>query len=130
MAKYTDHGATYERTVLVKRGSPSGLFGAGLFQDKINLTADQTDGEFAGNVYTAWSQYHGLQSGNNSVLFARSTDHGLSYSRPFSYLLPPLPGNATSALPRCAASKRPADRGPGWPRLCSWPTGCCSTSRA
>jgi hypothetical protein len=83
VAKYADHGATYDRTVLVKRGSPSGLFGAGLFQDKINLTADQTDGEFAGNVYTAWSQYHGLQSGNNAVLFARSTDHGLSYSRPF-----------------------------------------------
>ena len=82
VAKYTDHGATYERTVLVKQGSPSGLFGAGLFQDKINLTADQTDGEFAGNVYTAWSQYHGLQSGNNAVLFARSTHHGLSYSRP------------------------------------------------
>jgi hypothetical protein len=83
VAKYTDHGATYDRTVLVKRGSPSGLFLAGLFQDKINLTADQTDGEFAGNVYTAWSQYHGLQSRNNAVLFARSTDHGLSYSRPF-----------------------------------------------
>jgi hypothetical protein len=83
VAKYTNHGATYDRTVLVKQGSPSGLFGAGLFQDKINLTADQTDGEFAGNVYTAWSQYHGLQSGNNAVLFARSTDQGLSYSRPF-----------------------------------------------
>lgn len=38
--------------------------------------------EFAGNVYTACSQYHGLQSGNNAVLFARSTHHGLSYSRP------------------------------------------------
>ena len=74
---------TYDRTVLVKRGTPSGLFGAGLFQDKINLTADQTDGDFAGNVYVAWSQYHGLQSGNNAVLFARSTDHGLSYSTPF-----------------------------------------------
>lgn len=83
VAKYTDHGATYDRTVLVKRGTPSGLFGAGLFQDKINLTADQTDGDFAGNVYVAWSQYHGLQSGNNAVLFARSADHGLSYSTPF-----------------------------------------------
>ena len=83
VAKYTGHGATYDRTVLVKRGTPSGLFTTGLFQDKINLTADQTDGEFSGNVYVAWSQYHGLQSGNNAVLFARSTDHGLSYSRPF-----------------------------------------------
>jgi len=83
VARYSDHGADYDQTVLVKRGSPSGLFGAGLFQDKINLTADQTDGEFSDNVYVAWSQYHGLQSGNNAVLFARSTDHGLSYSRPF-----------------------------------------------
>ena len=83
VARYSDHGADYDQTVLVKRGSPSGLFGAGLFQDKINLTADQTDGEFSDNVYVAWSQYHGLQSGNNAVLFARSTDQGLSYSRPF-----------------------------------------------
>jgi hypothetical protein len=83
VAKYTGQGATYDRTVLVKRGTPSGLFGAGLFQDKINLTADQTDGEFAGNVYVAWSQYHGVKQGNNAVLFARSTDQGLSYSSPF-----------------------------------------------
>jgi hypothetical protein len=83
LARYSDHGAHYDQTVLVKRGTPSGLFGAGLFQDKINLTADQTDGEFAGNVYVAWSQYHGIKQGNNAVLFARSTDHGLSYSRPF-----------------------------------------------
>ena len=83
VAKYTGHGATYERTVLVKRGTPSGQFTTGLFQDKINLAADQTDGEFSDNVYVAWSQYHGLQSGNNAVLFARSTDQGLSYSRPF-----------------------------------------------
>jgi BNR/Asp-box repeat len=83
VAKYTGHGATYDRTVLVKRGTPSGLFTTGLFQDKINLAADQTDGEFSDNVYVAWSQYHGLQSGNNAVLFARSTDQGLSYSRPF-----------------------------------------------
>jgi hypothetical protein len=83
VAKYTDHGADYDRTVLVKSGTPSGLFTTGLFQDKINLTADQTDSEFAGNVYVAWSQYHGLQSGNNAVLFARSTDNGLSYSRAF-----------------------------------------------
>lgn len=83
VARYAGHGATYDRTVLVKRGTPSGQFTTGLFQDKINLTADQTNGEFSGNVYVAWSQYHGLQSGNNAVLFTRSTDHGLSYSRPY-----------------------------------------------
>jgi len=57
VARYSNHGADYDQTVLVKRGTPSGLFQAGLFQDKINLTADQTDGEFGGNVYVAWSEY-------------------------------------------------------------------------
>ncbi|HEX9122223.1 MAG TPA: sialidase family protein [Actinomycetota bacterium] len=80
VAKYTGHGATYDRTVLVKAGTPSGLFSAGLFQDKINLTVDQTDEATAGNVYVAWSQYNGF-SPNNAVLFSRSTDHGLSWSR-------------------------------------------------
>jgi hypothetical protein len=83
VAKYTGHGATYDRTVLVKRGTPSGLFTTGLFQDKINLAADQTDGEFSDNVYVAWSQYTGLAGKNNAVLFSRSTDQGLSYSSPF-----------------------------------------------
>jgi hypothetical protein len=64
----------------VKRGTPSGQFTAGLFQDKINLTVDQTDGEHGGNVYVAWSQYH-FASRNNGVLFSRSTDGGVSFSR-------------------------------------------------
>jgi hypothetical protein len=82
VAKYTDDGATYDRTTLVKRGTPSGLFGAGLFQDKINLTVDQTDGDNGGNVYVAWSQYTAF-SGNNGVLFSRSTNGGVSFGRPF-----------------------------------------------
>jgi hypothetical protein len=82
VAKYTDHGATYDHTVLVKRGTPSGLFGTGLFQDKINLTADQTEGDHGGNVYVAWSQYTGF-GGNNGVLFARSTNGGTSFERPY-----------------------------------------------
>jgi hypothetical protein len=81
VARYLDHGATYDRTVLIKKGTPSGLFLTGLFQDKINLTADQTDGPGSGNVYVAWSQYDGFAP-NNAVLFSRSTDHGLSFSRP------------------------------------------------
>jgi hypothetical protein len=80
VAKYADDGATYDRTTLVKRGTPSGQFTAGLFQDKINLTVDQTDGEHGGNVYVAWSQYH-FASRNNGVLFSRSTDGGVSFSR-------------------------------------------------
>jgi hypothetical protein len=81
VARYTSDGATYDRTVLVKRGTPSGQFLTGLFQDKINLTVDQTTGRFAGNVYVAWSQYDGFAP-NNAVLLSRSTDHGLTFSRP------------------------------------------------
>jgi hypothetical protein len=80
VARYTNDGGTYDRTVLVKSGTPSLLF-TGLFQDKINLTVDQTAGDHSGNVYVAWSQYNGFAS-NNAVLFSRSTDHGLTYSRP------------------------------------------------
>jgi hypothetical protein len=75
---YGDDGGSYERTVPVKTGTPSVW---GLFQDKINLTADQTTGPNAGNVYVAWSQYPG-QASNNAVMFSRSIDHGLTFSRP------------------------------------------------
>jgi hypothetical protein len=79
VARYAEDGATYAGTSVVKTGTPSVW---GLFQDKINLTADQTDGSNAGNVYVAWSQYPG-QASNNAVLFSRSTDHGVTFSRPF-----------------------------------------------
>jgi len=79
-ARYLSDGSSYDRTVLIKKGSPSAQFsGSGLFQDKINITADQTSGPFSGNVYVAWSQYTG-KAPNNSVLLSRSTDHGLTFS--------------------------------------------------
>jgi hypothetical protein len=79
-ARYLSDGGSYDRTVLIKKGSPSAQFsGSGLFQDKINIVADQTSGSFAGNVYVAWSQYTG-KAANNSILFSRSTDHGLTFS--------------------------------------------------
>jgi hypothetical protein len=81
VARYTGDGARYGGTVEVKRGTPSGQFLTGLFQDKINLTVDQTSGPFAGNVYVAWSQYNGFAP-TNAVLFSRSTDHGQSFSHP------------------------------------------------
>src|SRR5690242_14527001 len=60
VARYTTDGATYDRTVLVKKCPPSARFEAsGLFQDKDNLTVDQTNGPYSGNVYVAWSQYNG-----------------------------------------------------------------------
>lgn len=82
VARYSDHGAAYDQTVLVKRGTPSGLFTTGLFQDKINLAVDQTDGDSSGNVYVAWSQYTGFAGTNNAVVFSRSVDHGDSFSTP------------------------------------------------
>ena len=81
VARYTGDGATYDRTVEIKGGTPSGKFGVGLFQDKVNLVADQTTGANAGNVYVAWSQYAG-QAPNNAVLLSRSTDHGMTFSKP------------------------------------------------
>ena len=81
VARYTGDGAAYDRTVLVKRGTPSGQFLTGLFQDKINLTVDQTTGPHSGSVYVAWSQYDAFAP-NNAVLLSRSTDHGLTFSRP------------------------------------------------
>jgi hypothetical protein len=81
VSRYTSDGAAYDRTVLVKHGTPSGLFESGLFQDKINLTVDQTAGAHSGNIYVAWSQYNGFAPAN-AVLFSRSTDHGLTFSRP------------------------------------------------
>ncbi|HET7868740.1 MAG TPA: hypothetical protein VFM85_00245 [Actinomycetota bacterium] len=79
-ARYLSDGSSYDRTVLIKKGSPSAQFsGSGLFQDKINIVADQTSGSFSGNVYVAWSQYTG-KAANNSILFSRSTDRGLTFS--------------------------------------------------
>jgi hypothetical protein len=73
-ATYGDHGASYVRTVRIAAGTPSVW---GLFQDKINLTVDRS----SGNVYVVWGRYAG-QSANNVLYFARSTDHGASFSRP------------------------------------------------
>lgn len=73
-ATYDQDGARYVRTVLLDRGTPSVW---GLFQDKINLTADPA----SGNVYVAWAKYSG-QAKNNVLHFARSTDHGATFSRP------------------------------------------------
>ena len=74
VATYDQDGARYVRTVRVDRGTPSVW---GLFQDKINVTTDQA----SGNVYVLSAQYPG-QAGNNTLHFARSTDHGRTFSKP------------------------------------------------
>ena len=74
VATYDQDGARYVRTVRVDRGTPSVW---GLFQDKINVTADPG----SGNVYVLWAQYPG-QAANNTLHFARSTDQGQTFSKP------------------------------------------------
>src|SRR5213082_376325 len=96
VSRYTNDGGTYDRTVLVKKGTPSAHFASsGLFQDKVNLTVDQTAGANSGNVYVAWSQYNG-SAGNNTVLLSRSTDHGLTFENPVK-VAPKAHGTASFA---------------------------------
>jgi hypothetical protein len=74
VARYDADGADYRLTTRVERGTPSV---AGLFQDKINVTADQRNG----NVYVAWARFSG-NFGNDVIYFSRSTDRGRTYSKP------------------------------------------------
>jgi hypothetical protein len=65
-------GSKYVRTVILSTNT----FGQGSFNDKTNVVADPSNG----NVYAAWSDFHG--SGCNEILFSRSTDHGATFSAP------------------------------------------------
>jgi hypothetical protein len=77
----------YERTKIVGRGTPSRNF-QGVFQDKPMLEVDRTGGEHDGNVYVCWSRFTGF--GQNRILFSRSTDSGVTFSKPFSITNPGL----------------------------------------
>lgn len=71
-AKPATDGSRYLRTVILATNT----FGEGQFNDKTNLVADPA----TGNVYAAWSDFHG--NGCNEILFSRSTDHGATFSAP------------------------------------------------
>lgn len=66
-------GSHYVRTVLLATNT----FGQGSFNDKTDLVADPA----TGNVYAAWSDFHGV-TGCNEIFFSRSTDHGRTFSVP------------------------------------------------
>jgi hypothetical protein len=66
-------GSNYLRTVILATNT----FGLGSFNDKTDLTVDPT----TGNIYAAWSDFHGV-NGCNEILFSRSTDHGVTFSAP------------------------------------------------
>jgi hypothetical protein len=78
IATYENDGATYARTVAVAEGTPST---AGLFNDKVNVAVDQSDGPRSGTLYGAWVRYSG-GSANNVLFVSRSTDQARSFSKP------------------------------------------------
>jgi len=75
-AHLSTDGQKYLRTVILATNT----FGQGSFNDKTGINVDQTSGPTDGNVYAAWSDFHG--SGCNEILFSRSTNHGATFSAP------------------------------------------------
>ena len=71
-ANTSTDGSRYVRTVILATNT----FGMGHFNDKTGLGVDPV----TGNVYAAWSDFHG--AGCNEILFSRSTDHGAHFSAP------------------------------------------------
>ncbi|HEU5036483.1 MAG TPA: sialidase family protein [Nocardioides sp.] len=79
VATYDQDAAHYVRTVIVGKAGPALN---GKFNDKTSIEVDRgLDSPYAGNVYVAWSVFQGL-NGNNEIVFARSTDHGRTFSKP------------------------------------------------
>ena len=71
-ADHSTDGSKYLRTVILATNT----FGLGSFNDKTDLVADPA----TGNVYAAWSDFHG--NGCNEIFFSKSTDHGATFSTP------------------------------------------------
>ena len=69
----------YGTTVVAKGSSAPNLLGK--FNDKTAIEADRTGGVCDGNVYFSWSRFSG-NAGGVGIYFARSTDHGVTFSNP------------------------------------------------
>lgn len=75
-------GIDYLRTVIVGEGTPSAFF-EGRFNDKPALVTDDWPGSPRnGNVYVSWTLFTG--AGQDKILFSRSTDGGVTFSRPIA----------------------------------------------
>jgi hypothetical protein len=72
-------GLEYYGSTVVARGSSAPNL-LGVFHDKTAIEADRTGGLCDGNVYFSWSRFTG--NGTNAIYFARSTDHGVTFSNP------------------------------------------------
>jgi hypothetical protein len=72
-------GKQFARSIVVAKGS-SAPYLLGKFNDKTAIEADRTTSRFEGNVYFSWSRFTG--NGGVAIYFARSTDHGKTWSQP------------------------------------------------
>lgn len=75
-------GKRYLGSEMVAKGSSAPNL-LGKFHDKTAIEADRTGGTCDGNVYFAWSRFTG-NAGDVSIYFARSTDHGATWSKPMN----------------------------------------------
>jgi hypothetical protein len=74
-------GIDYLRTVIVAEGTPGNFPAAGLFGDKPHLKADDwASSPCKNNLYVSYTLFPG--GGQDQIRFARSTDHGQSFSKP------------------------------------------------
>ena len=74
-------GKRFLGTEVVAKGSSAPNL-LGVFQDKTAIEADRTGtgGRCDGNVYFAWARFTGV--GISNIYFARSVDHGATWSNP------------------------------------------------
>ncbi|HET8563908.1 MAG TPA: hypothetical protein VFM35_08570, partial [Candidatus Binatia bacterium] len=79
----------YLGTTRVASGTPSANFN-GRFNDKPMLEVDRTGGPHDGNVYMCWSRFVGF--GQNKIFFSRSSDQGLTFSKPVAISTTPSEG--------------------------------------
>lgn len=74
VAKSTDGGCHYISVAKVSGSSPA------IFDDKDAITADANpNSPFRDNVYAAWTKF---TNGGDQIVFARSTDGGVTWSNP------------------------------------------------
>jgi hypothetical protein len=93
----SNDGKEFKRSVIVDTGSSAPNL-LGKFNDKTAIEADRTNSVCQGNVYFSWSRYNG--NGGNSIYFSRSTDHGITFSKPLNL----GPSNAELQFPDIAVT--------------------------
>lgn len=87
VAKYTNHGETYDSTVIVYASNEKFKF-----LDKPWIAVDTSGGKYDENIYVAWSAFTGW-AGTEQIMFSRSTDHGVTFSEPQVISRPPNVSN-------------------------------------